>query len=81
VVGHERFLVIHLAAPIEVCRQRDQEGLYGAADAGEIANFPGVSTPYEPPAEADLVLATDKLSIDQCVEQVLELLKERKFIT
>ena len=80
VVGHERFLVIHLDAPIEVCRQRDQEGLYGAADTGEIANFPGVSTPYEPPAGADLVLATDKLSIDQCVEQVLELLKERNFI-
>ncbi|MCA9267749.1 MAG: adenylyl-sulfate kinase, partial [Planctomycetales bacterium] len=41
VVGEERFLVVHLNAPVEVCRARDKEGLYGAADAGDIANFPG----------------------------------------
>ncbi|NOY40410.1 MAG: sulfate adenylyltransferase subunit CysN [Planctomycetes bacterium] len=77
VVGRERFLVVHLNAPIEVCRERDQEGLYGAADEGEIANFPGVSSPYEEPANADLVLATHELDVDNCVEQIMELLAGR----
>ncbi len=81
VVGNERFLVVYLNAPVDVCRQRDQEGLYEAADTGDIANFPGVSSPYEPPADADLVLATDKLSVDACVEQILKLLEERKIVT
>ncbi len=77
VVGHDRFLVVHLSAPIEVCRERDQEGLYGAADAGDIANFPGVSSPYEAPAEADLVLPTHELSVEESVDQILKMLGER----
>ena len=77
VVGGERFLVVHLDAPVDVCRRRDQEGLYGAADSGDIANFPGVSAPYEVPASADLVLATDKLGVKECVEAIIELLAQR----
>ena len=77
VVGKEKFLVVHLNAPVEVCRERDQEGLYGAADEGEIANFPGVSAAYEEPTNADLVLATHELDVDACVERIMELLGER----
>jgi adenylylsulfate kinase-like enzyme len=73
-------VVVHLDAPLEVCRLRDQEGLYGAADAGEIANFPGVSAGYEPPEDADLVLRTDQTAVRECVERVLTLLRKRKFI-
>lgn len=76
-IGRERFLVVHLDAPLEVCRQRDTDGHYKLADSGEIATFPGVSSPYEPPAKPDLVLATDKLPVDQCVEQILALLDSR----
>ncbi|MCC6492098.1 MAG: adenylyl-sulfate kinase, partial [Pirellulales bacterium] len=78
VVGRQRFLVVHLDAPIEVCRQRDQEGLYDKADRGEIANYPGVSAPYEPPASSDLVLNTAELSVDECVKRVVKLLDERR---
>ena len=81
VVGRDRFLVVHLAAPLEVCRQRDQEGLYGKADAGDIANFPGVSAPYEEPAEADLVLPTHELNVAQCVEQIMKLLADRGVVS
>lgn len=81
VVGSDRFLVVHLSAPVEVCRERDQEGLYKAADDGEIAQFPGVSSPYEAPENADLVLETDKLSTDECIAQLMKLLTERKFIS
>lgn len=76
-IGHERFLVIHLNCPLEVCRQRDTDGHYQLADSGEIAMFPGVTSPYEPPAKPDLTLETDKLPIDQCVEKILALLESR----
>ena len=79
-VGEERFLTVHLDAPVEVCRQRDQEGLYGAADAGDIAKFPGVSAPYEAPSNPDLVLATDATPLEECVRQIVTLLEEKKFI-
>ena len=78
VVGRERFVVVHLDAPVDVCRARDQEGLYSKADSGEIANFPGVSAPYETPPKPDLVLDTAKLPVDECVKQVIALLAERK---
>jgi len=77
VIGADRFLVVHLDAPLEVCRQRDTEGQYKLADSGDAALFPGVSAPYEPPVKPDLVLKTDKLSVSECVEQILTLLRER----
>jgi bifunctional enzyme CysN/CysC len=76
-IGRERFLVVHLDAPLEVCRERDADGHYKLADSGEIALFPGVSSPYEPPAKADLVLATDKLTVETCIDQILSLLERR----
>ena len=77
VVGEERFLVVHLAAPVDVCRQRDTEGQYERADSGEITNFPGVSSPYEEPVEPDLVLPTHEWPVDRCVDTILQLLEER----
>ncbi len=76
-IGNERFLVVHLSAPLEVCRQRDTDGHYQLADSGEMPLFPGVSSPYEPPVSPDLVLETDKLPVDQCVAKIVELLKAR----
>jgi len=72
--------VVHLSAPVEVCRERDTQGLYARADAGEIANFPGVSAPYEAPENPDLVLATHELSIDECVDRLVKLLESNEFI-
>jgi bifunctional enzyme CysN/CysC len=80
VVGRDHFLVVHLNAPIDVCRDRDQEGLYGAADKGEIANFPGVSAPYEEPTQADLVLGTHELDVDECIDRIMGLLEERGMV-
>lgn len=80
VVGRQKFLVVHLDAPLEVCRVRDQEGLYAAADAGEIVNFPGVDAAYELPVAPDLVLNTAELSVDECVERVVALLKAKQVV-
>ena len=74
-VGGERFLVVHLSAPLEVCRGRDTDGHYALADAGEIANFPGISAPYEPPANPDLVLPTHEWPVGKCVDAVVALLE------
>ncbi|HEY2411235.1 MAG TPA: sulfate adenylyltransferase subunit CysN [Pirellulaceae bacterium] len=76
-IGADRFLLIHLSAPIDVCRQRDTDGHYKLADSGEMPLFPGVTSPYEPPLNPDLVLETDKLSVDVCVQRIIELLKKR----
>jgi bifunctional enzyme CysN/CysC len=76
-IGADRFLLVHLSAPIEVCRQRDTEGHYKLADSGEMPLFPGVTSTYEPPLHSDLVLETDKLAVDECVQRIVELLKTR----
>jgi bifunctional enzyme CysN/CysC len=79
-IGSERFLVVHVATPVEVCRERDEKGQYAKADAGEFLNFPGVTGPYETPVSPDLVVNAAEQSIDDCAEAVIDLLKEKQFI-
>ncbi len=79
-LGEGKCLVVHLSAPVAVCRERDQEGLYDKADAGDIANFPGVSFPYEPPASPDLILPTHQWTVEECTEAIMRLLRERGFL-
>jgi bifunctional enzyme CysN/CysC len=79
-IGRERFLVVHLDCPLEVCKARDTDGHYPLAERGELANFPGISAPYDPPTTPDLVLKTDKIPVAQCVEQILGLLAARGIV-
>jgi bifunctional enzyme CysN/CysC len=79
-IGKDRFLVVHLSAPVEVCRTRDTDGHYAQADKGEIANFPGVSAAYEPPANPDLVLPTHEWPVTKCVDAVIALLESRGIV-
>ena len=79
VVGGDRFLSVYLSAPVEVCRQRDRTGAYQLADAGRIAQFPGVSAVFEEPRHVDLELPTDRIPVAESVERILELLRERRF--
>jgi adenylylsulfate kinase len=74
------FLEIYCKCPLEVCEQRDVKGHYKKARAGVIKEFTGISSPYEEPVHPDLVLATDTLSVEQCVNAVIELLKQRGII-
>ena len=57
-VGAERFVEVHVDAPMEFCRKNDPAGLYGKADVGEIKNFPGVTAPYEAPDNPDIRFST-----------------------
>jgi len=71
------FIEIYCNCSLEVCEQRDVKGLYRKARAGEIAQFTGISAPYEAPLSPELSLNTAKLTLDESVELVLALLRER----
>jgi bifunctional enzyme CysN/CysC len=74
IIGAERFLEVHLSAPVAVCEARDDEGLYRRARAGEIDRFTGVSAPYEPPRAAELVLPTGEITVEDSVHRLVDLL-------
>jgi adenylyl-sulfate kinase len=67
---HGRFVLVHLATPLEVCEQRDVKGLYAKARAGEIPEFTGVSDPYEPPARAEVVIDTSVTPLEESVARI-----------
>jgi bifunctional enzyme CysN/CysC len=69
-----QFLEVHVNAPLEVCEQRDIKGLYAKARAQEIKEFTGISAPYEAPAEPEIEVRTDQLTIAESVAKVLEYL-------
>lgn len=68
-------------APLAACEQRDPKGLYKKARAGQIADFTGVSSPYEPPDEPEVRLRAAERTVDECVEQLLAALRDRGAIT
>ena len=76
----ERFVEAYVKASLETCEQRDVKGLYAKARSGEIKEFTGVSDPYEPPEDPELVIETEQLSPEQSAQQILSYLEERGFI-
>lgn len=80
VIGPERFMEVHVKAPLDVCESRDPKGLYKKARRGEIASFTGVNAPYEEPSNPDLTLETASSDIASCVAQLLRLLADKGFI-
>jgi adenylylsulfate kinase-like enzyme len=65
---------------VEVCEERDVKGLYAKARSGEIKEFTGVSDPYEPPENPELVLDTEHQSPEESAQQILDFLEERGLI-
>ena len=74
------FIEIYCSAPLEVCEQRDVKGLYAKARAGKIPDFTGISSPYEPPLNPELIIDTANLALEKCVDQVVSYLKEHQVI-
>lgn len=72
-----RFVEVWCDCPLAVCEQRDVKGLYARARRGEIAQFTGISSPFEAAQSADLVVRTDQLSVSEAADQVMELLRAR----
>ncbi len=71
VIGPVRFCEVYLTTPLEVCENRDPKGLYKKARAGAIPEFTGVSAPYEPPLNPELVINTAEYELDECVKAVI----------
>jgi len=79
-IGDDHYLEVFLDTPIDVCRERDPAGLYAAADRGEIPQFPGVSSTYERPEDADLRLDTSVQDVAECVDLIIAHLTDRGFL-
>lgn len=77
IVGEGRFLEIHVSTSLEVCEARDVKGLYRRARAGEVAEFTGISSPFEPPAAPEVTLDTAELSVSDSVNAVVAFLRRR----
>ena len=80
-VKKDHFIEIFVDAPLDVCESRDVKGLYKKARTGEIKDFTGVSSPYERPEKAELTINTDDNSIENCIEMILDYLKNKDIIT
>ena len=77
-VRGQQFHEVYAKAELTICEQRDPKGLYRRARSGEIANFTGVSSPYEPPLAAELTVETDKMGVEECVAKIVDYV-ERHF--
>jgi bifunctional enzyme CysN/CysC len=75
--GGADFIEIFVDAPIEVCEQRDPKGLYKKARSGEIAEFTGISAPYEAPAEPELTVHTDTETLDESITRIIDFVRPR----
>jgi bifunctional enzyme CysN/CysC len=75
IIPRDRFIEVFVNAPLDVCEQRDPKGLYAKARAKEIKEFTGISAPYEPPANPEIELRTDQLSVPESVAKILEYLQ------
>jgi len=67
-------ILVYLKCPAEVCEQRDVKGMYKKARNGQIANFTGVDAPYEEPLAPSITLDTSVLTINECVQKILDMI-------
>ncbi len=74
------FIEIFIKADLSVCEERDPKGLYKKARAGEIKGFTGIDAPYEEPKNPELVIETDKFSINECANRIIEYLLNNNII-
>ncbi len=74
------FVLVHVATPVEVCEARDTKGLYARARSGALPHFTGVTDPYEPPADAELVLDTAQLSPGEASDAIVRLLEHEGYV-
>ena len=80
IVEHDQFIEVYVDTPLAVCEARDAKGLYRRARAGEIRNFTGIDSAYEPPLEPEIVLTSDAVPPAELAERVVQLLRRRRMI-
>jgi adenylyl-sulfate kinase len=72
IVGTDNYIEVFVDTPLEICEQRDVKGLYRKARAGEVKNFTGISSPYEKPVDPDIVIPTDKMSVEESLNLLMK---------
>jgi adenylylsulfate kinase len=72
IIGEEDFLEVFIDAPLAICESRDVKGLYAKARNGEIAEFTGISSPFDIPPDPDLVIQTNLMNIEESVNRALD---------
>jgi bifunctional enzyme CysN/CysC len=80
-IDEDRFLEIYIKCDLEICKRRDPNGLYKKAQSGEIANFTGITSPYEEPQRPDIVVETDLISVEDSVACIMEKIRLKKIIS
>jgi adenylylsulfate kinase len=80
IMGEGDFIEAHVDASLETCEARDVKGLYKKARAGEIPEFTGISAPYEAPEKPELVLDTNRRSVEESAGAVIRYLEERGYL-
>lgn len=76
----DRFIEVFVDCPLVICEGRDPKGLYVKARNGEIINFTGIGSPYEKPANPEVVVRTDVKTVDECADELIEYLRTKDFI-
>ncbi len=76
----EEFIEVYVKASVEACIERDVKGMYKKALAGEIKNFTGVDDPYEVPPDPEIIVDTEKESVNESVEKVLKYLEKKDYL-
>ena len=64
---------VFVDTPLEICEKRDVKGLYKKARAGEVKNFTGIDSPYEPPQNPDISIPTNEMSLEESIDRLLKL--------
>jgi adenylylsulfate kinase len=80
-MGAGDFIEVYVAASLETCEKRDVKGLYQKARAGEIPEFTGISAPYEEPERPELVVDTNRQTVEESVIQVVSYLEEKGYLS
>lgn len=76
----ERFIEVYVKCPVEVCEERDVKGLYKMARSGEIKHFTGIDDPYEEPLNPEVVVETDKETIEESTRKIIKRLEEMDYV-
>jgi len=80
IVEEGEFIEVYVKCPLEVCEQRDVKGLYKKAREGIIKNFTGIDDPYEEPENPEIIVETDKESLEESVNKIINYLKENRYL-
>jgi len=74
ILDEGQFIEVYVDCPLEECEKRDPKGLYVKARKGEIADFTGISAPYEPPEKPEIHLKTAESTVDECINEIYKIL-------